>query len=138
MRLHTEQGDYYVKFRYYSDTTIRDPKVTYTQRGTMCVIVRPNGFEYGGRVLCDSRRPFVKATGRKLALTKALRRLNAPRALRAELWFHYLSRLGPRGVAMALAGAKAFERHALPRREPLGFLAKPSFDTITDAARIEA
>lgn len=128
MRLASIVGEYVVKFRYHEVHRCMGGGECFQQRGTTCTITPPGEdvASYIAAVACDTRVPFVKFTGRKLAFAKALD-LVLPgavnRHLRAELWFLYLVSLGQKGAAKAVAGARSFERHAVRRGMPLGWLA---------------
>lgn len=137
MRFQTIAGQFEVRFRYTYETHL-----TWEQRVVTCDVARLTSwgiYDIGAttRAACDSRRQFVKATGRKLALAKALAGLSLPRHVRAEIWFKYLARTRL-GVPTALKGVRAFQRHATRRGEPVGFLAYPPFNTLNDEDRMHA
>lgn len=149
MKLKTVVGEFFVKFRYVEEEVEYPSRFAnghfdarpVMRRGVLCVVETPDKVNGGGRSMCDSRRPFVKFEGRKLAMAKALRQVLPGyhnRHVRAELWFHYLATLGERGIEKALAGAKAFERHAVRRGQPLGWLVQPPFNTLNDELRVQA
>lgn len=142
MRFQTITGAFEVRFRYLYQTRIVRGCFQPQQRVVECDVARltTRGIYDSGataQVVCDSRRQFVKATGRKLALAKALARLSLQRHVRAEIWFKYLARTRL-GVPTALKGARAFQRHAAHRGEPVGFLAYPPFNTLNDEERMHA
>lgn len=149
MKLKTVAGEFFVKFRYVEEEVEYPRRFAngrfdarpVMRRGVLCVVKLPDEAAGGGRSMCDSRRPFVKFEGRKLAMAKALQQVLPGyhnRHIRAELWFHYLATLGEAGIAKALQGAKAFERHAMRRGQPLGWLATVPFNTLNDEARLHA
>jgi hypothetical protein len=49
-----------------------------------------------GFAWCAYQDEFVKATGRKIALARAMQNLGLPRETRQAIWFQYLDRIGVR------------------------------------------
>jgi hypothetical protein len=57
---------------------------------TSAYVTLPDGAEITGQAVCAKEDHFVKETGRKVALTKAVADL--PRDVRAAIWQAYLNR----------------------------------------------
>ena len=88
MKIQTIKGEYNVKWQY---VNIDGQRVT-----TCCDIYRDEILDgSSGYAVCSKDDNFCRATGRKIALTRALQ--NYPREFRREVWQAYHKR-GQNGI----------------------------------------
>lgn len=78
--------DYKVKFRH-----VKKSEFSFVKAYTECVITRNNGFSVQEYALCHPNDQYDKNTGRKLALTRALKCLTKDRELRKRFWNAYFA-----------------------------------------------
>jgi hypothetical protein len=98
MRLLIDDHIYMIHFR------VAPPSDVVKSRGVLCTIhpgpckekARPCNTPESriGTALCSVRDQFVRKTGKKIALTRAMDAF--PRELRAKLWHEYLKRVSPK------------------------------------------
>ena len=88
MKIQTMAGEYIVKWLY-----VPKPKNT---KETLCHLYNDEKMEGSiGSAVCSKDDNFCRATGRKIALTRALQ--NYPREFRREVWQAYHKR-GQNGI----------------------------------------
>jgi hypothetical protein len=98
MRLDINGAEYHIHFQYgrydgrrQTRAEIHVGECVDRAHNSECCGAKPKGV---GFAWCAYQDEFVKATGRKIALARAMQNLGLPRETRQAIWFQYLDHIG--------------------------------------------